>query len=336
MPSAVSINFEKGKGVAIAKVKGGEMNGDVLYLHQDGNKGKGGVQELEVGNKLRSLPARKQVEVMRILQEAFARGIPPEHLSSEVTRIPGVVEAYAEMSGSAKQESNTRVKLPDDSHFELIPSRDPKKREVWYIAGASGSGKSHIAKGLAEQYMKQYPDRQVYLVSKLEQDDTLDSMKGRQCIRLKPAKLVEKPIKTTEDMEKLRDTMVIFDDYDSFTGKEAKTIQQLMDDIATMGRHMNITMLCLTHYLTNYAKTRLLLTEATQLVLYPLSTGASALAYVLKTYLGMEKAEIQHLKSTGSRWVCIFKNYPCYVITENEAYLLHDTRGGEDATPTSV
>ena len=328
MPTPV-INFEKSKGgLAIAKVKGGEYNGETLYIHMDGSKGKGGVQELELGkHRLAALPARKQVEVMRVLQEAFARGIPPDHLSPELTRIPGVRDAYEEMSGAAKESETTRVKLPDGSHFVLIPSPDPKKREVYYIAGASGSGKSHIAKGLAEQYMKQFPDRAVYLISKLEQDDTLDSMKGQKCVRLKPAKLVETPIKTTEDMEKLRDSMVIFDDYDSFTGKEAKTIQQLMDDIATMGRHMNITMLCLTHYLTNYSKTRLLLTESTNIVVYPLSTGNHSLNYLLKTYVGLEKDEISHLKRGGSRWVMIHKNYPCFCVTENEAFMLHEERG---------
>lgn len=326
MPMPV-INFEKGKdGRAIAKVKGGDQNGDVLYLHMDGSKGGGGVQELEIGKHLRHLPARKRTEVMMVLQEAFARKIPPQHLSPEIARVPGVLEAYEVMSEGAKQTENTRIKLPDDSHFTLLPSTDPKKREIFYIAGASGSGKSHIAKGLAEQYMKQFPDRSVYLVSKLDQDDTLDSMKGRACIRLKPAKLIEKPIKTTEDMEKMKDSMIIFDDYDSFTGKEAKAIQQLIDDIATMGRHQNITMLCLTHYLTNYSKTRLLLTESTNLVVYPLSTGVQSLNYLLQTYVGMEKEEIARLRRGGSRWVMIFKNYPMFCVTENEAFLVHDDR----------
>jgi len=49
------------------------------------------------------------------------------------------------------------------------------------LRDASGSGKSHIAKGVAERYMKQFPDRDVYLVSKLEEDETLDNMKGRKC-----------------------------------------------------------------------------------------------------------------------------------------------------------
>jgi hypothetical protein len=322
----VSINFEKGKGgVAIAKVKGGDYNGDTLYLHQDGHKGgKGGVKELELGkHRLSSLPARKQQDVMRVLQEAYARGIPPEHLSPELSRIPGVMDAYEEMSGSANKSESTHIKLPNDGHFVLIPTTDPKKREVWYIAGASGSGKSHIAKGIAEQYMKQFPDRDVYLISKLEEDDTLDSMKGRKCIRLKPAKLVETPLK---DLSKLKDSLVIFDDYDTFQGKEMKVIQQLIDDIAIMGRHENITMLCLTHYLTNYSKTRLLLTEATHIVVYPLSTGAHALNYLLKTYLGLEKEEISAIRKGGSRWVCLYKNYPNYCITETEAFLLHEDR----------
>jgi hypothetical protein len=324
----VSLSFDKGKdAVAIAKVSGGDLNGDTLYLHQEGftGGGKKGVQELELGkHRLGKLPARKQIEVMKVLQEAFARGIPPEHLSPELVRIPGVMDAYAEMSGSAKASADTHIKLPNDSHFVLIPTKDPKKREVWYIAGASGSGKSYIARGLAEQYMKQFPERNVYLISKLEEDDTLDNMKGRKCIRLKPSKLVENPLK---DLEVLRDCLVIADDYDTFQGKELKVILQLIDDIAIMGRHTNTSMLCLTHYLTNYSKTRLLLTEATNIVVYPLSTGAHSLNYLLKTYLGMERDDISKVRKGGSRWVMFFKNFPCYAITENEAFLLHEERG---------
>jgi len=326
MPSPVSLGFEGGKdGTAIAKVAGGEYNGEVLYLHQAGHTGgKKGVQELELGkHRLGKIPARKRQEIMRVLQEAYARGIPVEHLPGDMMRIEGVQDAYEEMVGSAKQTEQTHIKLPPGSSFHLIPTRDPKKREVWYIAGASGSGKSYIARELAEQYMKQFPDRNVYLVSKLEEDDTLDNIKGRKLIRLKPAKLVETPVK---DLDMLRDSMVIMDDYDTFLGKEMKVIQQLIDDIAIMGRHNNITMLCLTHYLTNYSKTRLLLTEATHIVVYPLSTGSHALNYLLKTYLGLEKEEISAIRRGGSRWVMLFKNYPNYAITETEAFLLHEDR----------
>jgi len=323
MTSPVSLSFDGGKDAeAIAKVNGGEYNGDVLYLHQKGKSGgKKGVKELEIGkHRLAKLPAREQQKVKLMLQEAYHRGIPPEHLQTDVA---GALDYYKELVGNAKESAETHIKLPPGSTFELIPTKDPKKREVWYIAGASGSGKSYIARGLAEQYMKQFPDRNVYLVSKLEEDDTLDNVKGRKIIRLKPTKLVETPL---TDLEALRDSMVIMDDYDTFTKKEGKVIQQLIDDIAIMGRHTNTSMLCLTHYLTNYSKTRLLLTEATHIVVYPLSTGAHALNYLLKTYLGLEKDEIGTIRRGGSRWVMLFKNYPNYCITETEAFLLHEDR----------
>jgi len=322
MKSPVSLSFDGGKDAeAIARVSGGEYNGDVLYIHQRGySGGKKGVKELEIGkSRLSKLPMRKQQDVIRMLQEAYFKGIPPEHLQTDV---PGALDYYKELVGSANETAETHIKLPPGSTFELIPPKDPKKRTVWYIAGASGSGKSYIAKGLAEQYMKQFPDRNVYLISKLEEDSTLDSAKGN-IKRLKPAKLVENPLK---DLEPLRDSMVIMDDYDTFTKQEGKVIQQLIDDIAIMGRHTNTTMLCLTHYLTNYSKTRLLLTEATHIVVYPLSTGAHALNYLLKTYLGLERDEISAIRRGGSRWVMLFKNYPNYCITETEAFLLHEDR----------
>lgn len=328
MPSPVSLSFDKGKtGTAIAEVKGGEYGGETLYLHQDGHTGgKGGVKELELGrHRLGKLPARKVMEIQRHLQEAHARKVPMEHLPPDLLRIPGVQDMYEELVGGS--DGQTHVKLPAGSMFQLIPTKDAKKREVWYIAGASGSGKSHIAKGVAERYMKQFPDRDVYLVSKLEEDDTLDSMKGRKCIRLKVDKLAAEPIK---DLDLLKDSLIIFDDYDTILGKEGKAVQQLIDDIAIMGRHNNITMLCLTHYLTNYSKTRLLLTEATHIVVYPLSTGAHSLNYLLKTYLGLEKDEISAIRRGGSRWVMLYKNYPNYCVTETEAFLLHEDRKTEE------
>ena len=333
MSAKVSLDFNQGKkGIAIAKVEGGDYGGETLYLHDgmdDSKGGKKGVQELELGkHRLGKMPARKQSEVMRTLQEAYKRRIPAEHLNMD--HIPGARDAYEEMVGSAEKQSSTQVKLPPGSSFGLIPSQDPKKRQIWYISGASGAGKSYIAKRLAEQYMKKFPDRAIYLVSKLEEDSTLDSMKN-PLIRLSPQKLIEKPIATTSDMEQLRDSMIIFDDYDTFQGKEGKVIQQLIDDIAVMGRHQNITMLCLTHYLSNYKKTRLLLTEASHFVLYPQSAGAHALNYMLKTYLGMGPDEVQKLRKSATRWVCIHKNFPLYCITENAAWILN---GDEDEVKT--
>lgn len=323
MSSKVSLNID-GDGDTIALITAGKKDAGELKLNKgDAKKGKKNNFELDFGKKrMKGIKPREQQEIMMFLQEAHSRGIPPEHLQHSN---PAIVDLYRGMIGEAEEKSNSTIELPPNSNFQLVPSSDPKKREVWYVAGASGSGKSYIAKGLVEKYRELYPDRQVYLVSKLNDDETLDSLKPK-LNRINISKLVDKPL---PDLEPLRECMIIFDDYDTFQGKEAKVVQQLIDDIAIQGRHTITTMLCLTHYLSNYKKTRLLLTEATHFVLYPQSTGSHALNYLLQTYLGMDKEETAKLRKTGSRWVCIHKNYPQYVITETSAWIMNQAEDFE-------
>jgi hypothetical protein len=211
----------------------------------------------------------------------------------------------------------TQVELPDSSSFQILPSPDPERREVFYIAGASGSGKSHIAKGIAECYKQIFPDREVYLISKLDEDNTLDSMKPPPK-RIKIQSLID----DYPDINEFENCCVIFDDYDTFVGPAEKVVHKLIDDLATMGRHTHTTMLCLSHYLTNYKKTRLLLNEATHLIVYPMATSFHALGYLLKTHIGMTKEDVRDLKKLG-RWVCLHKNYPQWLISAHTARILN-------------
>ena len=319
MASVVNLSLEKGKsGTAIATVNGGEYNKDVLYLHDSANEKskKKGVQELEIGkHRLSKLTPRKQSEVMRILQEAYRRGIPAEHLNLDV---PGAEEAYREMLGEVEEKGDTIIKLPPGSSFSVNFTSEKDKRQIFYIAGASGAGKSYMAKHLASEYQNLFPKRDVFLVSKLKEDATLDSMPNKPK-RLSIDKLVETPLK---DLEPLRESLIIFDDYDTLEGKEGKAVQQLIDDICIMGRHTVTSILILSHHLSNFKKTRLCLTEATHFVLYPQSTGSHALNYFLKSYVGMGPKEVAEIKKSGSRWICIHKNFPIYYITETEASLI--------------
>lgn len=320
MAGKVKLTFDKSKDATpLATVSGGEYNKDVLYLQTSDTKssGKKGVQELEIGkHRLSKLSPRKQSEVMRVLQEAYKKGIPPEHLNLDVD---GAEEVYREMLGEVEEKGSSKIKLPPGSTFSLNINPDPEKRFIYYIAGASGSGKSYIAKHIAEQYQKQFKNRPVYLVSKLKEDETLDGMTIKPK-RLNIEKLMATPMK---DLEPLRETLVIFDDYDTLQGKEAKAVQTLIDDICIMGRHTVTSILILSHHLSNYKSTRLCLTEATHFVVYPQSTGAHALNYFLKTYVGMGPKEVQAIKNTGSRWLCIHKNFPIYYVTETEAGLIN-------------
>ncbi len=314
------LSFEPGKksaSTAIAECKGGEYDGNLLYLIQDDEGSKAPKRELrlsEAEKELRHLPPKERhAELLRIA-EAYRIGQEPcEYVGKGK-------DAYEKVYLKTTQTSDKVLELPPESSFSLIPTADKSKREVWFIAGPSGAGKSYIARNLAERYRKQFPDRPVYLVSKLPKDETLDAMKGGPPTRINVQKLVDSPIK---ELEPLRDSLILFDDYDTYTAPFDKAVFKLIDDIATMGRHTNTSMLCMSHYLTNYKKTRLLLTEATHYVIYPNSTGKQALTYFLKTYVGMDEDEIAELKRMGSRWICIYKNYPMYMISEHSARMLH-------------
>jgi hypothetical protein len=239
-----SLSFDKMLGARpIAVVKGGEYDKEVLYLHEDDHKGKKPIGEIpakKYSTELRDVKPTERVKLLNRLQEARKKGLASDQLVGEAPLAKQLYDRI--LSDEAK---DTSINLPDDSMFQVIPSPDPSKREVFYIAGASGSGKSYMAKGIAEYYRKLHPSREVYLISKLGDDSTLDSMKPP------PKRInIQTLIDDYPELEEFKDCCVIFDDYDTFTGPAEKVVSKLIDDLATMGRHYNTTMLCLSHYLS--------------------------------------------------------------------------------------
>jgi len=314
----LSLGKEAPKGTRpIAIVRGGDDDGDILYLHEDdstkGKRPKKEVDALKYEKELKEMKPTHRIQVFNRIKEAIAKGIPPEKMVGETEQIRTLYNRIRN-----DQERDTSLRIPDDSTFQLIPSPDPTKREIWYIAGASGSGKSYIARQLAEGYKKLFPSRDVYLISKLNEDSTLDTMKVGKPKRISIQSLVD----DYPSVDEFRDCMVIFDDYDTFQGAEGKTVQTLIDDLAIQGRHTNTTMLCLTHYITNYKKTRLLLNEATHFVIYPQATSYHALKYLLATHIGMDQDQIKELRKLG-RWISVSKNYPQYLVSQHYAKVLH-------------
>ena len=315
-----SLSFDNEGGRPIARVKGGEYDGEVLYLHEDapgGGAGSGGKRPKASFNRqryMKSLAGMKPTERTRTfaqMEEALAKDVSPDKFigSGEAK------EVYEKIVKESK--SDKVIELDDSGMFELLPSPDPKRREVWYIAGQSGSGKSYIAKGLAHYYHKLHPERGVYLVSKLNEDSTLDALKFLKRIN------IQSFVDDYPDLEEFKDCMVIFDDYDTLTGDAEKVITKIVDDLAIMGRHTNTTMLCLSHYLTNYKKTRLLLNEATHIVVYPLSTSYHALRYLLKNYVGVDEEDLKRQRKLGSRWLAYAKGFPQFMISQKNAEILH-------------
>lgn len=316
------LSFDKGDGKSkpIARVKGGDNDGEILYLHEtspaSGGAGKAmpkrTFNRAKYSKSLGDMKPAERTKTFVRLEEAYARGVAASDLAEKDAAVKSVYEKMVKDATSDKM-----IELDDEGIFELLPSCDPSKREVWYIAGQSGSGKSWVAKQLAHYYHKINPDRGVYLVSKLNEDATLDALKFLKRIN------IQSFVDDYPDLDEFKDCMVIFDDYDTLTGDAEKVINKIVDDLAIMGRHTNTTMLCLSHYLTNYKKTRLLLNEATHIVVYPLSTSYHALRYLLKNYVGVDEEDLKRQRKLGSRWLMYSKGFPQYMISQKNAELLH-------------
>ena len=216
--------------------------------------------------------------------------------------------------------ASRRVVLPEGYEFHPIVSNHPSARDVWYIAGQSGAGKSHIMRKLAESYHHFFKDRKIYLLSALAEDETLDSLTPAQGkpTRLDIRKLIEKP----PVVSNVTDTLTLMDDFDTFMGDKESAVLQLIDVIGTQGRHKQASMACATHRITNYNKTRVVLGEATHFVVFPQVTSHNKLRALLGNYGSLSDVEVSSLYGMESRWVVAVQGTPSVLYGEREARIL--------------
>jgi energy-coupling factor transporter ATP-binding protein EcfA2 len=213
---------------------------------------------------------------------------------------------------------NDKIKTFDkleltDGMFQQVPNTK-KERDVGMICGASGSGKSTYCKNYIIEYNKAYKNRPVYLLSNLDKDETLDSLKIISRIKI-DEQLLKDPL-TVKDF---KDCLVIFDDVEIIPNKFIKrAVYQLLDEIIMTGRHFNISCLMVSHAGTGNEVKRIL-QECHFFVYFPWGQN---LKYTLEKYLGLDNKQIRQIKATKSRWACVFKNYPQAVLTEKHLFLL--------------
>jgi hypothetical protein len=144
--------------------------------------------------------------------------------------------------------------LPSGEFFALEPNNLEKGRDVIMVGGKSGSGKSHTAKNFAIRYHKLWPSRPIRLISFLKKDETLDSLNFIDRVN------IEKDIKDREsasDLKEYEKSLTIFDDIEGFERDDPDThslLQQIIDMIATTGRHTASSLLVASHLLTDYKR----------------------------------------------------------------------------------
>ena len=106
-----------------------------------------------------------------------------------------------------------RLKLSKDSHFQHVPDTT-RERDILYLTGASGSGKSYATRKYLEEYKKKYKHNEIYLFSALSEDPSIDPLKPKR-IKIDES-LYEDPI----PIEEFANSCVIMDDVDCLSDRK--------------------------------------------------------------------------------------------------------------------
>ena len=208
------------------------------------------------------------------------------------------------------------IELKDNSILQAVPY--VHKTERVFISGQTECGKSYWMRNYMNQLRRMDEKKNIYLFSDVQEDEEIDKIK-----KLTRVVIDDNVIDNIPDPMNFKNSICIFDDYDSIQNKKIlDVIQNFRDALLKRGRHENITLLISSHLSNDYKNTRIIMNECNKIVIFPKAGNVYALKYLLNKYIGMDKKQIQKLMGLPSRWVMIHKNYPQYIIYEKGIYIL--------------
>lgn len=216
----------------------------------------------------------------------------------------------ANFTGSAVREITspcTLIPLP----YMMLPGEE--KREVIFIAGPEGAGKTTWARNYANQFRNSYPSSNFWVISKTE-DTIINELKPD---RIKIDKDFVKPISP----HVFKDGLVMFDDVENVhDDKQRKAIEGTRDAIIEDGRHDNVFIMAVAHLSVSNKTTKTSLANSSMIVLFPNQGDNAHVRYTLDKYCGFDKKTITKCMKVKSHWIAVSKRAPVYVLHERGAF----------------
>lgn len=215
-----------------------------------------------------------------------------------------------------------------DEYFQVLPYIKPSagvNRNVLYVTGQSGSGKSFFTRSFAQEYNKKFPRNNVILFTGLSPDEEDVSLKGIKNLRRMNTRNREFIFNNDITSRDFQNSLVIFDDTDVISNEnELKRINQILDNILETGRHQHVSCIYITHAACDGRRTKRILNESNSVTVYPLTMGGSDLKYLCVEKLGLNGKQVEKLKNVDSRAVTIIRGYPPMVVTEGDIGFISD------------
>ena len=216
---------------------------------------------------------------------------------------------YDEAIRILEESKNREIILDDESSFEPSWDKD-KERQIWFVTGMSGSGKSHWSSRMCEKYMRMFPDNKVILLSNKPKDPIFDKYLehprfSKQFMRLPmDEELLDDPV----SLEELRDSLIIMDDIEASSVKGmTKEMDRIRELILCQVRSTRVSLLYISHLSNNYKQTKTILNECHGIVVFPGMSTKHSLKYLLTTYFGFDKKGVDKLIRVPSRWALVRK-----------------------------
>ena len=275
---------DNGNKRPVAIIKGGEHNGRIIYLDETPEEDVSDILDSE-DYKMLSLDEKERI-----------------------------IKKVSEKMGEKKRGKKITIKKGE---IQQIPN--PDKREIIYVSGPSGAGKSTYVGKYGLSYRKIFPENEIYVFSRLNEDQPIDVMEPNRIL------LDEEFVKDPIDLHELSNSFCIFDDALSIGTKDlSETVKKLMVELIEYGRKEKIYVAVTTHLLSNKAQTREILNECNSITFFPHAGSFHQISYTLDRYFGIPKKKTKDFMKIKSRWVTVYKTYPQYMIWEKGIMLMSE------------
>lgn len=283
----------------LAKVKGGDQNGKYLVLKPHKYK----IDDLPQ-RFIKTLNPQQIDELSEAIDTQFE---PMDDFMKEI---------YYDSLKEFEKIKHKGIRL---SSGKFEPLLDHTRYERFYVAGASGSGKTYYSTKLVEQYLKKHKreDNDFVMVSGVAPSEKLEEMFPNV---IDPADVYNEGLPA----DAIHDSIILFDDVLSIPDRRVKNaVLSSINHLVETNRHSHTTVIVINHLLSSAHETRKLLNEATTIVFFPKASAKHSIVNYLKAYEHMSADMIRRIVNLPTRAVSLYKGIDNpYILFERGAFLL--------------